>query len=166
MRGFESMGFLVSRVRGTWLREYGVHNFEGTGVQVWGTKFLTTRCLLISYHTPSCFPKPTWFCITEVKKMNRSSPVGRAGKSLWVSKLSGVEIPILISQVVSIIFMQLCVCAFRFRVVCSLYKIYGESNGIAPFCWCQNAMRLFAGSALYCELVADPWIHINGINSV
>jgi len=23
--------------------------------------------------------------------MNRSSPVGRAGKSLWVSKLSGVE---------------------------------------------------------------------------
>jgi len=30
----------------------------------------------------------------------------------------------------------------------------------------SNSVRLSAGSALYCELIDDPYIHINGSNSV
>ena len=30
----------------------------------------------------------------------------------------------------------------------------------------SNSVRLSAGSALYCELIADPYIHINGSNSI
>ena len=35
-----STGYMVSKVRGTWFREYEVHSFKGTGIR--GRYFVTT----------------------------------------------------------------------------------------------------------------------------
>jgi len=42
------------------------------------------------------------------------------------------------------------------------HRIYSISNGTGPIRGQKNFMRLSAGSALYCELIADPYIHTNG----
>jgi len=49
-------------------------------------------------------------------------------------------------------------------VVDDFYEIYSQSNETVK--WCKNLIRLSAGSALYCKLIADLYIHINGSNSV
>jgi len=64
---------------------------------------------------------------------------------------------------------QLCISVHSFGgVVYPVHKIYSEFNRTVSFCWCKNFMRLFVGSAalaLYCRLIADPYIHIKEFTS-